>query len=133
PAAPTETLPQKVTRAEIERWSDPSTPASPAERATAWALYRSGVAEADAQLGELLDALAECGHFEGALVAVVGDHGEAFGDRGAVRLELRRWLPAGGTQPLDDPAAAARLDAALERAWSRFVAEELTPAEARRR
>ena len=58
PAAPTETLPQKVTRAEIERWSDPSTPASPAERATAWALYRSGVAEADAQLGELLDALA---------------------------------------------------------------------------
>ncbi len=274
-------LPEKVTRADIERWADPATPATEVERAAARTLYRSGVAEADAQLGKLLDALRDCGHFDAALVALVGDHGEAFGedgafghggglgraqievpfvlklpqsdgrgptlavppteristarlyatildaldlpvppgvapplatrdaggaeseayrlngenlfslvqgdlqivrsvrfapvdpdyaaarramvdpaaraallrspkavlnqltrafrrtlpyrDRGDIRLELRRWLPGGGSETVADPAALARLDAALERAYFRFVAEELTPAEARRR
>jgi len=272
------TLPEALSRAEIERLPDAATPA---ERAAASTLYRSGVAEADAQVGELLDALRDCGHFDAALVAVLGDHGEGLGengaaghgnglgrdqvevpfalklplgsprtaalavpatervsttrlyatvldalafrvppgvapplsvrdgggaeseayrldgenlfslvegdlqlvrsvrfapadpvyaaarramldpvardgmlrapkavinqltrafrrtlpyrDRGDVQLELRRWLPGGGSEPVTDPATLARLDQALERAYFRFVAQELTPAEARRR
>lgn len=276
PDAPAD-LPERISRGEIERGADPRTPWSEAQRARAWALYGSGVAEADAQLGTLLEALRGCGHFDDAVIAVAGDHGEALGeegvaghgrgadratlevplviklprraralpspadrvsttrlyatlveaaglpvapavgasltvadpggaesetfrlngenvislvvgdlqlvrrvrfapadpdydaarvalaepgaraalsrppraifnqlarafrqtppfrDRGDLRSELRRWTAAGGVEPLQDDVQTARLDALLTAATLRFVAEELTPAQARRR
>jgi len=55
----------------------------PPERDRRWieGLYRAEVAFADAQLGRLLDGLAELGLAEDTVVLVVSDHGEAFWDR----------------------------------------------------
>jgi arylsulfatase A-like enzyme len=75
-------LPDRIRPGTIEGWNDPATPMTPAEHDVAWALYRSGVAEADAQAGVLLDALRACRRFDDALVIVAGDHGEAFGENG---------------------------------------------------
>jgi hypothetical protein len=43
-------------------------------------------------------------------------------------LELERWRVSGGSEPLDDHGAAARLEAALAAAWWTFLDEERTPA-----
>jgi len=55
----------------------------PAERDRRWieGLYRAEVAFTDAQVGRLLDGIAELGLAEKAVVLVVSDHGEAFWDR----------------------------------------------------
>ena len=55
----------------------------PPERDRRWieGLYRAEVAFTDAQLGRLLDGLAELGLAETTVVLVVSDHGEAFWDR----------------------------------------------------
>lgn len=59
-------------------------------------------------------------------------HGNG-GPGGAPVLHLLRWGP-GGSRPAPDPAREKTLAPALERAWSRFVPEELSPAaEARAR
>ena len=42
--------------------------------------YDAGVHEADAGVGQILDLLAETDRLENALVIVVSDHGESFGD-----------------------------------------------------
>ncbi|MFN0006970.1 MAG: sulfatase-like hydrolase/transferase [Planctomycetota bacterium] len=44
--------------------------------------YDAEIAFVDAQVGRLLDWLDAAGKVDNTLVAVVGDHGEAFGDRG---------------------------------------------------
>lgn len=49
------------------------------------------------------------------------------GPGGAPALRLLRWGP-GGSRPQVDPAREKALAAALERAWNRFVPEELSPA-----
>ncbi len=49
------------------------------------------------------------------------------GTGGAPSLRLLRWGP-GGSRPVVDPEREQVLALALERAWSRFVPEELSPA-----
>jgi hypothetical protein len=48
------------------------------------------------------------------------------GHGGAPVLRLLRWGP-GGSRPAPDPAREKALSQALERAWMRFVPEELSP------
>jgi hypothetical protein len=43
-------------------------------------------------------------------------------------LELERWRVAGGSEPVDDAGAAARLEAGLAAAWWAFLDQERTPA-----
>jgi len=49
----------------------------------ALARYDAEIAEADAELGRLVDGLAGAGRLDGAIVAVAADHGESFGEHGA--------------------------------------------------
>lgn len=49
------------------------------------ARYDGEIRYMDAQIGRLFDALREAGRFEGALVVVVSDHGELFGEHGLRR------------------------------------------------
>jgi arylsulfatase A-like enzyme len=46
------------------------------------AMYDSGVAYADAQVGRLLQGLSELGLAENTVVVITSDHGESLGDRG---------------------------------------------------
>ncbi|HZL99890.1 MAG TPA: sulfatase [Planctomycetota bacterium] len=46
--------------------------------------YDAGVHEADRGVGQVLDLLAETGRLENALIIVVSDHGESFGDHGVL-------------------------------------------------
>lgn len=52
----------------------------PADRAQIQNLYYAGVSQADAMIGEVLDALKRQGVLERTLVIVTGDHGEELGD-----------------------------------------------------
>ncbi|HET7291943.1 MAG TPA: sulfatase-like hydrolase/transferase [Vicinamibacteria bacterium] len=67
---------------------DPHTPyAAPPEQAarfprTLQGAYDAEIAEADTQLGRLLDALESDGRLGSTLVAVLGDHGEMLGEHG---------------------------------------------------
>lgn len=75
-------LPAAVSPAEIEVHFDPAVVMPPEVRARWWALYRSQVARADEQIGALLDALRNAGRFDDALIVVVCEHGEEFGEYG---------------------------------------------------
>ena len=55
--------------------------------------YDGEVAEADAQLGRLLDALDRLGLAAGTIVAVAADHGEALGDHGEPTHGLLLYEP----------------------------------------
>jgi hypothetical protein len=59
---------------------------------------------------------------EAAFLATPPLHGKG----GPPVLHLLRWGP-GGSRPVTDPAREKALAEALERAWSRFVPEELSP------
>jgi arylsulfatase len=64
---------------------DPATSgtlASPEDVACARIQYAREIRAADGALGELLDLLAARGELRRAVLAVVGDHGEAFGENG---------------------------------------------------
>ena len=54
----------------------------PADRRPAIARYDDDIAEADAQVGRLLDGLGDLR--AGTLIVAAGDHGEAFGEHGEV-------------------------------------------------
>jgi choline-sulfatase len=54
----------------------------PADRRPALARYDDDIAEADAQVGRLLDGLGDLR--SGTLIVAAGDHGEAFGEHGEV-------------------------------------------------
>jgi Sulfatase len=49
------------------------------------------------------------------------------GGPGALRFQLERWLPAGGTARVDDPAKSAELARRLAVEWHRFVPDEEPP------
>lgn len=55
---------------------------TPQESSTLRALYRSEVEYTDAQIGELLAGLRARGVLEGAMVVIIGDHGESLGEHG---------------------------------------------------
>lgn len=55
---------------------------SPADRALVRGLYHAGVAHADAELGRLLDGLAELGVRDRTVIVVTSDHGESLGEHG---------------------------------------------------
>jgi arylsulfatase A-like enzyme len=55
--------------------------------------YQGEIAAADRALGELLQALAERGRLERALVLVAGDHGEALGDHGELSHGVLLYQP----------------------------------------
>ena len=55
---------------------------SPADRNALSALYDSGVAETDAQLGRFFDRLRELDLWENTVVIVTSDHGESLGEGG---------------------------------------------------
>jgi len=60
----------------------PDDPEDAEELARARALYRAEVRSASDRFGELMDRLRELGRYDDALVVLVGDHGEEFGERG---------------------------------------------------
>jgi hypothetical protein len=64
------------------RWIHERYPAAFDEHERAWlgALYDGGVAEADEQLGRVLEVLAETGLERETLVVLTSDHGEALGE-----------------------------------------------------
>jgi arylsulfatase A-like enzyme len=62
-------------------WSAAS-PLPPADRDHMIALYDGEISYMDAWIGRLLDALEDRGELDDALVVVVGDHGEGFGEHG---------------------------------------------------
>lgn len=59
---------------------------NPAERRPAIARYDDDIAEADAQVGRLLDGLGELG--ANTLIVATSDHGEAFGEHGEISHSL---------------------------------------------
>jgi arylsulfatase A-like enzyme/Tfp pilus assembly protein PilF len=61
---------------------DPYDPPPPFNARYATAPYDGEIAYVDAALGKLFTALRSQGLYEGALIAVVADHGEAFGEHG---------------------------------------------------
>ena len=110
--APRDDLPERITPLQMRQFADPAIPLDPDQRERAWQLYQLNAAHADAQVGAMLEALRESGHFDDALIAVTSDHGEEFGENGQVlhgnslhrvliEVPLIVKLPAGWTQPLD--------------------------------
>ena len=61
---------------------DPYSPPEPFKSKYASAPYDGEIAYADSAVGKLLDSLRTRGLFQGALIAVMADHGEALGDHG---------------------------------------------------
>jgi arylsulfatase A-like enzyme/Tfp pilus assembly protein PilF len=61
---------------------DPYDPPPPFKARYAASPYDGEIAYVDSALGKLLTALRSRGLFEGALIAVAADHGEAFGEHG---------------------------------------------------
>lgn len=120
-------LPQRLGRAQLERYYDPATTMSTAERGELWALYCLSVAKADDQLGGLLAALHRSGREADTLIAVTADVGQEFGEYGQalsggslgrrlIEVPLVVKLPGGRHPSLDSsagPVAAPRLFATL--------------------
>ncbi len=86
-----------------------------AEEASLRDLYRQEVEYTDTQIGALIDALKSRGVLDGALVLVVGDHGESLGEHDirfnhhgiydeVIRVPLLMWTPTGAGA---DPAVAS--------------------------
>ncbi len=85
-------------------------------------LYDSEIRHNDEQLGRLLDGLRERGLFEGSLIVVTSDHGEAFLERGDPWIGHSRTLYEELVRvPLvvkwPGPGEAARVDAPTSLAW----------------
>ena len=117
-AAPRDDLPEQITPLQMRRFTDPAIPLDVDLRERAWQLYQLNAAHADAQVGAMLEALRESGHFDVALIAVTSDHGEEFGENGQVlhgnslhrvliEVPLIVKLPAGWSRPLDPGPAVA--------------------------
>lgn len=65
-------------------------PLPPEQRAAYVARYDGEIRFMDHHLGRLLRALRAAGRYHGALIVVVGDHGESFGEHGL--MGHARWL-----------------------------------------
>ena len=111
-AAPRDDLPERITALEMRRFADPAIPLDVDQRERAWQLYLLTAAHADSEVGAMLEALRESGHFDDALIVVTSDHGEEFGENGQVlhgnnlhrvliEVPLIVKLPAGWNRPLD--------------------------------
>jgi choline-sulfatase len=61
---------------------DPYDPPEPFRSRFPGAPYNAGIAYVDATVGKLLDYLRNQGLYDGSLIAVAADHGEALGDHG---------------------------------------------------
>jgi len=61
---------------------DPYDPPAPYATRFANALYDGEIAYSDACVGKLIAALRQAGLYDGTLVAVMADHGEALGQHG---------------------------------------------------
>ncbi len=81
---PRDDLPERITPLDMRPFADPERPLDPDQRERAWQLYQLTAAHADSQVGRMLDALRDSGHFDEALIAVTSDHGEEFGENGQV-------------------------------------------------
>ncbi len=110
--APRDDLPERITPLQMRQFADPAIPLDANLGERAWQLYQLNAAHADAQVGAMLEALRESGHFDDALIAVTSDHGEEFGENGQVlhggslhrvliEVPLIVKLPAGWTRPPD--------------------------------
>jgi len=64
---------------------DPYDPPEPFKTRFASSLYEGEIAYTDSQVGRFLTALRVKGLYQGALIAVMADHGEAFGEHGELR------------------------------------------------
>lgn len=60
-------------------------PADPAEMARLQTQYFGMITEVDAQLGRVLEALRERGHWDKTFIVVTSDHGEQLGDHGLLQ------------------------------------------------
>ena len=76
--------PEPMTSEEVVEQTRAGGPVAPELRRRMLDLYDGEIAAADAALGALLDDLAERGWLESAVVAVVSDHGEEFGEHGGL-------------------------------------------------
>jgi len=81
---PVPELPKRLGFSELGAYADPSRPLPAEKRAELWALYCLNVAAVDADLGRLLAALRRGGRYDEALVVIVSDHGQEFGEHGRV-------------------------------------------------
>jgi arylsulfatase A-like enzyme len=83
-------------------------------------LYRAAIRATSDRFGTLLDALREAGRYEDALIVLVGDHGEEFGDHGRIlhgqtlyqeQLHVPLVIkPPSGAAPVGAVAAAVSLE-----------------------
>jgi arylsulfatase A-like enzyme/Flp pilus assembly protein TadD len=87
---------------------DPYDPPEPYKSKYAAAPYDGEIAYADSAVGKLLSQLRARGLYEGAVIAVMADHGESLGDHGedfhgfflydeTIRVPLTIKLPGGGS------------------------------------
>lgn len=116
--APRDDLPERITPLDMRPFADPERPLDADQRERAWQLYQLTAAHADSQVGEMLAALRDSGHFDEALIAVTSDHGEEFGENGQVlhgnnlhrvliEVPLIVKLPVGWPRAIDPGATVA--------------------------
>lgn len=79
-----ESLPQRVTPADLEPYYDPAVTLPEEQRRVFWQMYQLHVAHSDAVVGGLLQSIKDSGHWEDALIVVTSDHGEEFGEAGQI-------------------------------------------------
>ncbi len=118
--APRDDLPERIASIDMRPFADPDRPLDADFRETAWQLYQLTAAQADSEVGQMLEALRASGRFDDALIAVTSDHGEEFGENGQVlhgnnlhrvliEVPLIVKLPAGWPRALDPgPTVANR-------------------------
>jgi hypothetical protein len=121
-------LPAIIDALELQRYSDPAVPLTPAVRQRLWSMYRLNVAWADEKVGRLLDALRASGQWDRALVVVTSAFGEEIGEHGAVGhggdleresievpliVKLPSWCRRRLAPPRGERVALARLWATL--------------------
>jgi len=69
-------------------------PTTPAEREAARRSYEGCLRTLDKQLSELIQALSERGDLDRTLIVLTSDHGEEFGERGALRHGYTLYRPS---------------------------------------
>jgi arylsulfatase A-like enzyme/cytochrome c-type biogenesis protein CcmH/NrfG len=107
---------------------DPYDPPEPYKSKYASAPYDGEIAYADSAVGTLLSQLRERGLYDGAVIAVMADHGESLGDHGeerhgfflydeTIHVPLVIKLPGSADQRADSnekPAAGKRIEGRVE-------------------
>ena len=82
--AAAESLPERVTPADLEPFYDPSVTLPEARRRVFWQMYQLHVAHSDALVGGLLQSIRDSGQWDEALIVLTSDHGEEFGEGGQI-------------------------------------------------